>query len=63
MAEEYILKTDLLKMLALKKSKWCDMKGQHQDVTHENFIDDIILAFDWIINDVENFPSDVVRCV
>ena len=63
MANEYILKVDLLKMLDLKKSKWCELKGKGHDVTHENFIDDIILAFDWIINDVENFPSDVVRCV
>jgi len=62
MTNDYILKVDLLKMLDLKKSKWCELKGKNQDVTHENFIDDIILAFDWIINDVENLTSDVVRC-
>jgi len=51
-----INKQELLKMLTLKKSKWLEIKEKKEehDVTHENFISDIILAFDWIINDVTN---------
>lgn len=50
---EYIEKTDLLKMLALKKNKWQELKGKEYDATHENFISDVLLVYDWVINDIE----------
>ena len=53
MADDYILKTDVLKMLDLKINKWRELKGQRQDVTHENFIDDVILVYEWVIGDIE----------
>jgi hypothetical protein len=56
MKNEYILKTDILKMLDLKKNKWSELKGKGHDVTHENFIEDVLLVLDWLIYDVENLP-------
>jgi len=55
MKNEYILKTDILKMLDLKKNKWSELKGKGHDVTHENFIDDVLLVLDWMIKDIENY--------
>lgn len=54
MKDEYILKTDILKMLDLKKNKWSSLKGKEQDVTQENFVDNVILVLDWVIDDVES---------
>jgi len=51
-------KMEVLEMLSLKKNKWIEIKKLkekgEQNVVHENFIDDMILALDWIINDVTN---------
>jgi len=51
-------KKDLLMHLSLKKSKWMEIREKErmgeQNVTHENFINDVILTLDWIINDVTN---------
>lgn len=51
-------KVDILKMLDLNVNKWREIKGNEakghkQDVTHENFIDNVILVYEWIIRDVE----------
>ena len=53
--DNYIKKSDILKMLDLKKSQWLELKGKNHDVTHENFIEDVILTLDWVILDVEKF--------
>ena len=46
-------KSDIIKMLDTNASKWRELKGREQDVTHENFIDNVILVYEWIIRDVE----------
>jgi len=46
-------KKEVLEMLSLNKCKWMELKGKDQDVTQENFVDTVILVFDWIIADVE----------
>ena len=48
-----IEKKDLLEYLALNEAKWKERKNLGQDVTHENFISDVILVYQWIIMDVE----------
>jgi len=48
-----IKKTDLLKYFSLKKNKWLEIKGRDHDVTHENFISDVIWVLDWVMNDIE----------
>ena len=57
MTNEYILKTDILKMLDLKKNKWSSLKGKGHDVTQENFVDDVLLVLDWIMCDIEKFEG------
>lgn len=54
MTDEYIKKGDLLKDFDLKLARWKELKekGNH-DVTHENFIDDVILVYQWVLRDVE----------
>ena len=53
MEDKLLKRTDILKKLDLKKCKWKELKGQPQDVTTENFIDNVILAIDWLIGDIE----------
>jgi len=53
MANEYILKHDILTKLDTQKSKWLEIKGKDQNVTQENFIDNVILVYEWILNDIE----------
>lgn len=48
-----IEKDVLIRMLSLKSSQWKELKGQYQDVTQENFIDNVILVLNWVMNDVE----------
>lgn len=55
MKNEYILRTDILKLLDLKKNKWSALKGKEYDVTHENFIDDVLLVLDWVMDDIANY--------
>lgn len=51
---EYIKKGDLLRNFDLKLAKWKEYKEKgHQDVTHENFVDDVILVYEWVLNDIE----------
>ena len=50
---EYLNKNEVLRMLDLNITKWTDLKGKEQDVTHENFIDDVILVYRWVLNDIE----------
>ena len=44
---------DILNMLDSHKRKWEEIKGPDQDVTHENFIDNVLLVLDWVIKDIE----------
>lgn len=53
MEKGYILITDVLKLITLKKNKWMEIKGQDQDVTQENFVDNVIWALDSVISDIE----------
>ena len=48
-----INKEDLIKHLDMEKDKWKAIKGHDQDVTQDNFIDNVILVYEWIISDVE----------
>jgi len=50
---EYIKKNDLLKDFALQRDRWKQIKNKDQDVTQENFIDNVILVYEWIIGDLE----------
>lgn len=47
-----IKKDDIIKRLDMEKDKWKAIKGHDQDVTQENFIDNVILVYEWIISDV-----------
>ena len=47
-----IRKDDIIKKLDMEKDKWKAIKGHDQDVTQENFIDNVILVYEWIISDV-----------
>lgn len=47
-----IRKDDLIKKLDMEKDKWLAIKGHDQNVTQENFIDNVILVYEWIISDV-----------
>lgn len=53
MEDRLLLQSEILKKLNLKKCRWLELKGQPQDVTTENFIDNVILAIDWLISDIE----------
>ena len=57
MTDDLIYKEDILKTLTLKKSKWSELKGKHQDITQENFIDNVILTINWLIDEIEKMPS------
>lgn len=57
---EYMKKKDILKMLDLKKNKWNALRNKEQNVTHENFVEDVVLVLDWIMRDIENC-QDVVK--
>ena len=39
--------------LLMEKNKWLAIKGHDQDVTQENFIDNVLMVYEWIISDVE----------
>ena len=56
MAKDYYTKDEILRVLDLSKAKWIEYRNspQKQDVTHENFIDDVILAYGLAISDIEN---------
>ena len=52
--KDTLVKVDVLKMIDLNINKWQEMKGRGSyDVTHENFIDDVILVYQWVLRDVE----------
>lgn len=58
MTDEYLKKGDLLRDFDLKLAKWKEYKEKgQQDVTHENFIDDVILVLGWVITDIENYET------
>lgn len=52
-----IRKDELLKRLDMEREKWKAIKRHDQDVsqdvTQENFIDNVILIYGWLISDVE----------
>lgn len=52
-----INKDEVLKRLDMERDKWKAIKRHDQngtqDVTQENFIDNVILIYEWIIKDVE----------
>jgi len=52
-----INKDELLKKLDMERDKWKAIKRHDQDVsqdvTQENFIDNVILIYEWVIRDVE----------
>ena len=52
-----IRKDELLKRLDMEREKWKAIKRHDQDVsqdvTQENFIDNVILIYEWVIKDVE----------
>lgn len=50
---EYLNKKELLDLLSDKKNKWSELKGRDHDVTHENFIDNVLFTLGWIIRDIE----------
>lgn len=60
MGKETIYKADLLKILNDNLDNWKKLKEkqeeQPQDVTTENFIDDVIYVYKWVVDTVENFP-------
>lgn len=48
-----IRKEYIISRLIMEKEKWMAIKGHDQDVTQENFIDNVLLVYEWIISDVE----------
>ena len=52
-----IRKDELLKRLDMERDKWKAIKRHDQDVsqdvTQDNFIDNVILIYEWVIKDVE----------
>ena len=60
MGRETIYKADLLEILNDNLDNWKKLKEkqeqQPQDVTTENFIDNVIYVYKWVVDTVENFP-------
>lgn len=60
MGRETIYKADLLEILNDNLDNWKKLKEkqeeQQQDVTTENFIDNVIYVYKWVVDTVENFP-------
>ncbi len=52
--DENRMKSEILKMLSLKKSKWSELKKKNNDCVNENFVFDVLLVLDWVIRDIEN---------
>ena len=50
---ETIRKEELVSKLLMEKNKWLAIKGHDQDVTQDNFIDNVLLVYEWIISDIE----------
>lgn len=51
---ETLNKVDILKMIDLNINKWSEMKARGTfDITHENFIDDVLLVYQWVQRDIE----------
>jgi len=51
-------KKEVLEMLSLKKNQWMELKGKEQDLTHENFVDNVILTINWIMSDIERMDVE-----
>lgn len=49
--------SDLIDHFEKKIKEWKDLKGNHYDVTHENFIDDVILVYEWVLSDIKKFSD------
>ena len=50
---ETIKKEVIVNKLLMERNKWLAIKGHDQDVTQDNFIDNVLLVYEWIISDVE----------
>jgi hypothetical protein len=50
---ETIKKEVIISRLLMEKEKWMAIKGHSQDVTQDNFVDNVLLVYEWIISDVE----------
>lgn len=50
-------KQQVLQMLSLEKNKWNDIKGKEQDMTQENFVDNVMLVLDWVMRDIEKMKE------
>jgi len=48
-----IRKEEIVSKLLKEKEKWMAIKGHDQDVTQDNFVDNVLLVYEWIIKDVE----------
>ena len=48
-----IEKNHVINLLRVRKDEWSKLKGKDQDVTQENFVDNVIWAFDYILKDLE----------
>ena len=53
----HIPKDDLLKDLNDMIHNWTQLKGKEQDVTTENFVDNILYALRWFSDTVEKYPE------
>lgn len=57
MAKEYILKEELMGILKNKAEAWGELQGKQQDVTTENFVENAVLIYTWIIGEVEGIQT------
>ena len=48
-----IKKERIINHLLMEKQKWEAIKGHDQNVTQENFIDNVLLVYEWFISDIE----------
>lgn len=53
MAKTTFEKSEILNMINEHKTRWTDIKGKDQDVTQENFIDNVLWTLDMIASDFE----------
>ena len=57
MANEYISKEEIIKWLDSNVEAWSRLQGRQQDVTTENFVENALLVYRWIISEVENLQT------
>ena len=57
MENAYIKKENILKTFEEKMTRWKEIKGEGQDVTYENFIDNVILVYSWVMDDISRMEK------